>query len=84
MGNSGQSSLVQPLSQGFGIDAEQGTDVGQRKKIHDVSSPFSRSDRLSGQGRQTDEYPRFLGKFPGVPGNFLVVLANDGEGKSEP
>jgi len=28
-----QSSLVQPWSQGCGVDAEQGTDVRKRKKI---------------------------------------------------
>jgi hypothetical protein len=34
MRDGSQSGLMQPQTQGFGIDAEKGTNVRQRKKIH--------------------------------------------------
>jgi hypothetical protein len=35
MRDDSQTSLVQPQTQGFGIDAKNGTDVRQWEKIHD-------------------------------------------------
>jgi hypothetical protein len=45
MRQSRQSSLVQPETQGFGIDTEKSANMRQGKKIHSEDPPFKKADQ---------------------------------------
>jgi hypothetical protein len=68
-----QSSLVQPQTQGFGIDAEQGTNVRERKKIHSMVL-LSRDEKTEREGAEKRMRPRdSWGNSRQSQGNFQLL-----------